>query len=90
MSPLGRRLDAGAGEGARRFALRGGILLGSCVMGAAMALVAGLVWDGVGPAWVFIAYVAIDLAVRVPLLATMPDTLRIAHGATGATGATGA
>jgi MFS family permease len=49
------------------------------LLGALMALVAGLVWDSIGPAWVFMAYVAIDLAIRVPLLATMPDTLAIAH-----------
>ncbi len=48
------------------------------LMSAAMALVAGLIWDGIGPAFVFLAYVAIDLLVRVPLLATMSDTLRLA------------
>ena len=45
------------------------------LMSAAMALVAGLIWDGIGPAFVFLAYVAIELLVRVPLLATMSDTL---------------
>jgi uncharacterized membrane protein YjfL (UPF0719 family) len=48
------------------------------LMSAAMALVAGLIWDGIGPAFVFLAYVAIELLVRVPLLATMSDTLRLA------------
>jgi MFS family permease len=46
---------------------------------AAMALVAGLIWDGIGPAFVFLAYVMIDLLIRVPLLATMTDTLRLRH-----------
>jgi hypothetical protein len=45
------------------------------LMSAAMVLVAGLIWDGIGPAFVFLAYVAIELLVRVPLLATMSDTL---------------
>ena len=45
------------------------------LMSAAMALVAGLIWDGIGPAFVFLAYVALELLVRVPLLATMSDTL---------------
>ncbi len=48
------------------------------LMSAAMALVAGLIWDGIGPAFVFLAYVAIDLLIRVPLLATMSDTLGLA------------
>lgn len=40
-----------------------------------MTLVAGLIWDSIGPAFVFLTYVAIDLLVRVPLFATMGDTL---------------
>ena len=38
----------------------------------------GTIWDGIGPAFVFLAYVAIDLLIRVPLLATMSDTLGLA------------
>ncbi|HYO42852.1 MAG TPA: MFS transporter [Candidatus Limnocylindrales bacterium] len=53
------------------------------LLGAVMALVAGLIWDGIGPAWVFVAYVVIELAIRVPLLATMSDTLGIAHHPAG-------
>jgi MFS family permease len=49
------------------------------LLSAVMALVAGLIWDGIGPAYVFLAYVAIDLLVRVPLLATMGDTLGLGH-----------
>jgi MFS family permease len=45
------------------------------LLNAALVLVAGFIWDRVGPQFVFLAFVAIDLAVRVPLLATMPDTL---------------
>jgi hypothetical protein len=45
------------------------------LVNAALVLVAGFIWDIVGPEYVFVAFVAIDLAVRVPLLATMPDTL---------------
>ena len=48
------------------------------LISAAMVLVAGLIWDGIGPAFVFLAYVAIELLVRVPLLATMSDTLGLA------------
>ena len=52
------------------------------LLAALMAFVAGLIWDGVGPSFVFLAYVAIDLLIRVPLLATMSDTLGRQH-ATG-------
>jgi MFS family permease len=45
------------------------------LVNATLVLVAGFIWDIVGPEYVFLAFVAIDLAVRVPLLATMPDTL---------------
>jgi MFS family permease len=45
------------------------------LLSAVMALVAGLIWDGIGPAFVFAAYLAIDVLIRVPLLATMSDTL---------------
>jgi MFS family permease len=45
------------------------------LLSAALVLVAGLIWDSIGPQYVFLAFVGIDLAVRVPLLATMPDTL---------------
>ncbi len=47
------------------------------LVGALMTLVAGLIWDSAGPAYVFLAYVAIDLLVRVPLLVTMDDTLAL-------------
>ena len=45
------------------------------LVGAALVLVAGLVWDGLGPEYVFLAFVVIDLGVRMPLLASMPETL---------------
>jgi MFS family permease len=47
------------------------------LLGAVMVLVAGLVWDGLGPAYVFLAFIVIDVTVRVPLLATMPETLEM-------------
>jgi MFS family permease len=47
------------------------------LLSAAMVLVAGVVWDQVGPAAVFLAYVVIDLGLRLPLLLTMPETLGI-------------
>ncbi|MFO7695877.1 MAG: MFS transporter [Anaerolineae bacterium] len=39
-------------------------------------LIGGLVWRGLGPIYVFLIPIAIDLLVRVPLFATLPETLR--------------
>lgn len=44
---------------------------------ACFTALAGIVWDKAGPPFVFLAFVAIDLIVRVPLLITMPETLRM-------------
>ena len=46
------------------------------LVNAVLALMAGLMWDRVGPQWVFLAFVGIDLIVRGPLLIGMPETLR--------------
>jgi MFS family permease len=47
------------------------------LVSAALVLVAGFIWDNLGPEYVFLAFVAIDLSVRLPLLASMPETLGI-------------
>ena len=47
------------------------------LVSATLVLVAGYIWDRVGPEYVFLAFVAIDLGIRLPLLATMPETLGI-------------
>ena len=38
-------------------------------------VVGGLIWERLGPEWVFIAITAIDLLVRTPLLYSVPETL---------------
>ena len=43
--------------------------------GALMALVGGLIWDKIGPQYVFLIYIGIDLVIRIPLLRSMPETL---------------
>ena len=45
------------------------------LFGAAMALLGGLIWDKIGPQYVFLIYIGIDLVFRVPLLISMPETL---------------
>jgi MFS family permease len=45
------------------------------LVSAGMAFAAGLIWDRIGPEWIFIIFVAIDLLIRIPLLYGMPETL---------------
>jgi MFS family permease len=45
-----------------------------------MALVSGIIWDQIGPQYVFLGFIAIDLCLRAPLLVTMPETLRLKTG----------
>ena len=44
------------------------------LFGASMALIGGIIWDKIGPQYVFLIYVGIDL-VRIPLLMSIPETL---------------
>ena len=43
---------------------------------AVATFLAGIIWDKVGPQYVFLSFVAIDLVFRFPLLISMPETLR--------------
>lgn len=45
------------------------------LLSAILALTAGIIWDKFGPQFIFIAFVVIDLVVRMPLLISMPETL---------------
>lgn len=45
------------------------------VLGACLALAAGVIWDRVGPQYIFIFFVAVDLLIRMPLLISIPETL---------------
>jgi MFS family permease len=49
------------------------------LLGAAAAFVAGLIWDHLGPAYVFLTVIAVEMCVRMPLLITMPETLHLTH-----------
>ncbi len=49
-------------------------------LGAVLAVVGGVVWDKIGPQYVFLIFVALDLAVRLPLLLGMPETLKMRAG----------
>jgi MFS family permease len=45
------------------------------ILSASLALTAGIIWDKIGPQYIFIAFVAIDLLIRMPLLISIPETL---------------
>ncbi|MFZ4438954.1 MAG: MFS transporter [Syntrophales bacterium] len=47
------------------------------ILSAILALFAGIVWDRIGPQYIFFLFVTIDLLVRMPLLISLPETL---HG----------
>lgn len=39
-------------------------------------IIGGLIWEHLGPEWVFIIPTLIDLFIRLPLLSTVPETLK--------------
>lgn len=45
------------------------------LLSAVLALTAGIIWDKFGPQYIFLAFVAVDLLIRMPLLISMPETL---------------
>ncbi len=47
------------------------------LLSACLTSISGLLWDQVGPQSVFLTYVALDLVLRIPLLISMPETLRM-------------
>jgi MFS family permease len=42
---------------------------------AVLAFLAGIIWDRLGPQYIFLIFVAIDTLIRLPLLIGMPETL---------------
>lgn len=49
-------------------------MVGSLVA-SIFAYAAGIIYDGVGPQWLFIIYIVAEVAIRLPLLWTLPETL---------------
>ncbi len=47
---------------------------------AGMAFISGIIYDQMGPQYVFLLYVAIDIVIRLPLLISMPETLNYKVG----------
>jgi len=50
------------------------------LLSAFMVLISGMIWDGIGPQYVFLTFVVLDLVLRAPLLISMPETLDIRFG----------
>jgi hypothetical protein len=50
------------------------------LISACIAFLCGLIWDKVGPQYIFLAFIALDLVFRVPLLISMPETLNLRIG----------
>ena len=40
-----------------------------------LALTAGVIWDRIGPQYIFLTFLSIDLLIRMPLLISIPETL---------------
>ncbi|MDD5289107.1 MAG: MFS transporter [Dehalococcoidales bacterium] len=50
------------------------------LLNACLAFVCGIIWDKMGPQYVFLIFVGIDVVIRMPLLINMPETLRMRLG----------
>jgi MFS family permease len=46
-------------------------------------IIGGLIWRELGPMYVFLVPLVVDLFLRIPLLMTIPETLRAAHPSKG-------
>jgi MFS family permease len=45
------------------------------LLAAGAAYLAGMIWDNLGPQYVFLSVIGLDLFIRIPLLIGMPETL---------------
>jgi len=51
------------------------------LVAAAAALLAGVIWDNIGPEYLFLTVIGLDLFIRIPLLIGMPETRWLKIGA---------
>jgi MFS family permease len=45
-----------------------------------LAFLSGMIWDRIGPQYVFLIFIVLDLVIRIPLLISMPETLGLRLG----------
>jgi len=50
------------------------------LLAAGAAYLAGAIWDNIGPQYVFLTVIGLDLLIRIPLLIGMPETLGLRMG----------
>jgi len=53
------------------------------MLAAGGAYLAGIIWDNIGPQYVFLTVIGLDLFIRLPLLIGMPETLHLRKTAEG-------
>lgn len=53
---------------------------------ASTAFLAGVIWDNIGPEYLFLTVIGLDLFIRIPLLIKMPETLWLRKLPTGGQG----
>lgn len=53
----------------------GVVRMTNAISSAVMAALAGIIYEKIGPAYVFILYVGMDMLIRLPLLMSLPETL---------------
>ena len=51
------------------------------VLAAGAVYLAGVIWDNIGPQYLFLTIIGLDLFIRIPLLIGMPETLGLRAGA---------
>jgi len=51
------------------------------ILSAGTVFLAGVVWDTIGPQYLFLSVIAFDLFIRIPWLIGMPETLDLRLGA---------
>ena len=49
--------------------------MGGSLVASIFAFAAGIIYDGVGPQWLFIIYIVTEIFLRLPVLYTLPETL---------------
>ena len=47
------------------------------LLAAGAAFLAGFIWDSFGPHYIFLIVIGLDVFVRIPLLISMPETLKL-------------
>jgi hypothetical protein len=47
------------------------------LLAAGSAFLAGILWDHLGPQYLFLVVIGLDAFIRIPLIVGMPETLKL-------------